>query len=86
MYLEGLSFSLTLPTNHRDEVKCREKWLNVMDPQINNQPFSPEEDLIILRETSTVSPVIQEGELENNSVLNQGDQDICRLYDRSLMT
>jgi hypothetical protein len=69
-------FPSFLLTFRRDEVKCREKWLNVMDPQINNQPFSPDEDSIILRETSTISTVFQDGELENST---QGDPDVYRL-------
>lgn len=35
----------------RDEVRCREKWSNVLDPKsVDTSPFSAEEDAIILQE------------------------------------
>ncbi len=26
----------------RTDVQCRERWVNVLDPDLNNEPFTPE--------------------------------------------
>jgi myb proto-oncogene protein len=35
-------------TTDRDDIQCREKWVNVLDPAVDRGPFRPEEDTIIL--------------------------------------
>ena len=32
----------------RTEVRCRQRWLNVLDPSINHGPWSLEEDKILI--------------------------------------
>jgi hypothetical protein len=36
----------------RNALKCREKWVNVLDPTINRDEFTPEEDRLLLELTS----------------------------------
>ena len=33
---------------HRDENKCREKWVNHLDPTLNHDPLTVEEDAFLL--------------------------------------
>ncbi|OZJ03119.1 hypothetical protein BZG36_03880 [Bifiguratus adelaidae] len=33
----------------RTDVQCRERWMNVLSPEINNGPWTPEEDEILLK-------------------------------------
>ena len=40
-----------IPGPCRDEVRCREKWTNVLDPNsIDTSPFTEEEDTVITQE------------------------------------
>lgn len=40
----------------RDEVRCREKWTNVLDPKsVDTSPFTSEEDELIRREALKVA-------------------------------
>jgi hypothetical protein len=32
----------------RDPSRCREKWVNVLDPSVKRGPFTPEEDQQLL--------------------------------------
>ena len=34
--------------DNRDDTRCREKWANILDPTVNNAPFQPEEDKLIM--------------------------------------
>lgn len=65
--------------NNRDEIKCREKWLNVLDPQVKNQPFTKEEDEIICRETSSININISQEEKDSQNSMNENDG-IYRYY------
>jgi hypothetical protein len=73
MFLAGLPPSLLHTPSlapsylwNRDEIKCREKWMNVLDPQLNTKPFTPEEDLILLRETASLPPMTDAQPTQSN--------------------
>ena len=49
--------SARLLWKHRDEVRCREKWTNVLDStSIDTKPFTAQEDAIIMEEASQAAP------------------------------
>ena len=65
------SFNMTL-NSQRNGKQCRERWVNFLNPNIRRDPFTIEEDLIILEKRLNIgnkwSEIIKdmEGRTENN--------------------
>jgi hypothetical protein len=65
------SFNMTL-NSQRNGKQCRERWVNFLNPNIRRDPFTVEEDLIILEKRLNIgnkwSEIIKdmEGRTENN--------------------
>lgn len=65
------TFNAKLHTN-RNGKQCRERWVNFLNPEIKKDPFSLEEDILILQRRLTIgnkwSEIIKEmpGRTENN--------------------
>ena len=65
------SFNMTL-NSQRNGKQCRERWVNFLNPNIRRDPFTIDEDLIILEKRLNIgnkwSEIIKdmEGRTENN--------------------